>query len=119
MMDLLRDLWEFLKVRKKFWLAPIIIILLLLGALTLCGGEEAKPLSRPWLPLLFAVVIVGFTFIYLTKTVIENIEAFGGPLGIFNIPKVLEIAMNNGTASGLLGLHPDDPVRIEFAEQTK
>lgn len=32
---------------------------LLLGALTLCGGEEAKPLSRPWLPLLFAVVIVG------------------------------------------------------------
>ena len=32
---------------------------LLLGALTLCGGEEAKPLSRRWLPLLFSVVIVG------------------------------------------------------------
>ena len=33
MIDLLKDLWGFMKVRKKFWLAPIIIILLLLGAL--------------------------------------------------------------------------------------
>ena len=32
---------------------------LLLGALYLCGGEEAKPLSRPWLPLAVAAVIVG------------------------------------------------------------
>jgi len=32
---------------------------LLLGALYLCGGEEAKPLSRPWLPLAIALVIVG------------------------------------------------------------
>ena len=45
----------------------------------------------------FAVVIVGFTFIYLTKTVIENIEAFGGPLGIFNIPKVLDASSANRT----------------------
>ena len=32
---------------------------LLLGALYLCGGEEAKPLSRPWLPLAVTLVIVG------------------------------------------------------------
>jgi len=32
---------------------------LLLGALYLCGGEEAKPLTRPWLPLVVALVIVG------------------------------------------------------------
>jgi multicomponent Na+:H+ antiporter subunit B len=32
---------------------------LLLGALHLCGGEEAKPLARPWLPLALAVVITG------------------------------------------------------------
>ena len=32
---------------------------LLLGALYLCGGEEAKPLARPWLPLAIAVVIAG------------------------------------------------------------
>lgn len=43
----------------------------------------------------FAVVIVGFTFIYITKTVIENTEALGGPLGIFSIPKILEDARAN------------------------
>jgi len=44
MMELLRDLWEFLKVRKKFWLAPIIIILLLLGALiVLSQGSAVAP----------------------------------------------------------------------------
>jgi len=31
---------------------------LLLGALYLCGGEEAKPLRRPFLPLAVAIVIV-------------------------------------------------------------
>ncbi len=33
MIDLIKDLWAFLKERKKFWLLPIIRILLLLGAL--------------------------------------------------------------------------------------
>ncbi len=45
----------------------------------------------------FAVVIVGFTFIYLTKTIIENVEAFGGPLGIFSIPKILQTSASNRT----------------------
>jgi multicomponent Na+:H+ antiporter subunit B len=31
---------------------------LLLGALYLCGGEEAKPMTRPWLPLAVTLVIV-------------------------------------------------------------
>ena len=43
----------------------------------------------------FAVVIVGFTLIYLTKTVIENVEAFGGPLGIFSIPKIVQTSSTN------------------------
>lgn len=44
MMDLLRDLWEFLRVRKKFWMAPIIIVLLLLGALiVLSQGSAVAP----------------------------------------------------------------------------
>ena len=30
-MDFLKDLWGFLRVRKKFWLAPLILALLLLG----------------------------------------------------------------------------------------
>jgi hypothetical protein len=33
MLELLKDLWMFMKERKKFWLAPIIVILLLLGVL--------------------------------------------------------------------------------------
>jgi hypothetical protein len=44
MLDLLKDLWGFMKVRKKFWLAPIIIILLLLGALiVLSQGSAVAP----------------------------------------------------------------------------
>lgn len=30
---ILREFWDFLKVRKKWWLGPIIIMLLLLGLL--------------------------------------------------------------------------------------
>ena len=44
MMDLIKDLWAFLKVRKKFWMAPIIIVLLLLGALiVLSQGSAVAP----------------------------------------------------------------------------
>lgn len=40
-MDFLKDLWNFLKERKKIWLAPIIIILLILGLLIVFGGSSA------------------------------------------------------------------------------
>ncbi|MGB0712009.1 MAG: DUF5989 family protein [Gammaproteobacteria bacterium] len=44
MVELLKDLWDFMRVRKKFWLAPIIIILLLLGALiVLTQGSAVAP----------------------------------------------------------------------------
>jgi branched-chain amino acid transport system permease protein len=36
----------------------------------------------------FAVVIVGFTFIYITRTVIENLKAVGGTLGMFGLPGI-------------------------------
>ena len=43
-MEVLRDLWGFLKVRKKFWLLPIILILLLFGALiVLTSGSAIAP----------------------------------------------------------------------------
>ena len=32
-LDLAKDIWDFLKVRKKYWLAPLIITILLMGAL--------------------------------------------------------------------------------------
>lgn len=44
MFDLLKDLWGFMKVRKKFWLAPIILVLVLLGALiVLSQGSAVAP----------------------------------------------------------------------------
>ena len=43
-MDFLKDLWGFLRVRKKFWLLPIIIVLLLFGALiVLTSGSAIAP----------------------------------------------------------------------------
>ncbi|MDG2410393.1 DUF5989 family protein [Candidatus Marimicrobium litorale] len=44
MFDLLKDLWGFMKERKKFWLAPVILILLLLGGLlVLAQGSAVAP----------------------------------------------------------------------------
>ena len=31
--ELVKDIWDFLKVRKKYWLAPLIITIVLMGAL--------------------------------------------------------------------------------------
>jgi len=33
MLEFLVDFWQFMRTRKKFWLSPIIIVLLLFGAL--------------------------------------------------------------------------------------
>ena len=41
MLELLQDLWLFMRERKKFWLAPIIIVLVLLGALIVLGQGSA------------------------------------------------------------------------------
>jgi hypothetical protein len=44
MMDLMVDLWHFMRVRKKFWLLPIISVLALLGALVvLTQGSAIAP----------------------------------------------------------------------------
>lgn len=43
-MEFVRDLWDFLKVRKKFWLLPIILVLLLFGVLiVLTSGSAVAP----------------------------------------------------------------------------
>ena len=41
MIDFLKDLWGFMKERKKLWLAPIILILVLLGALIVLTQSAA------------------------------------------------------------------------------
>jgi hypothetical protein len=44
MIDFLKDLWDFMRERKKFWLAPIVIVMVLLGALiVLSQGSAVAP----------------------------------------------------------------------------
>ena len=44
MLELIKDLWGFMRERKKFWLAPIIIVMLLLGTLlVLSQGSAVAP----------------------------------------------------------------------------
>jgi hypothetical protein len=40
-MEFLSDLWNFLKDRKKFWLLPLIVIILMFGALMIFAGGSA------------------------------------------------------------------------------
>lgn len=43
-MDIIKELWLFLKIRKKFWLLPIIIIMLLFGGLIIMSqGSVMAP----------------------------------------------------------------------------
>ena len=43
-MSFLAELWSFMRVRKKFWLLPIIIIMVLLGGLlVLAQGSAVAP----------------------------------------------------------------------------
>jgi hypothetical protein len=44
MAEFLKDLWLFMRERKKFWLAPIIIIMVILGGLiVLAQGSAVAP----------------------------------------------------------------------------
>lgn len=41
MMELIREFWLFLKVRKKWWLLPIVAVLLAVGALLVFAQGSA------------------------------------------------------------------------------
>jgi hypothetical protein len=44
MIDLLKDLWQFMRQRKKYWLAPIIVVMVLVGGLlVLAQGSAVAP----------------------------------------------------------------------------
>ena len=40
-MEFLIEFWEFLKIRKKYWLLPIIIVLVLFGGLIIISQGSA------------------------------------------------------------------------------
>ena len=40
-MEFLKEFWEFLRIRKKYWLLPIIIVLVLFGGLIILSQGSA------------------------------------------------------------------------------
>jgi hypothetical protein len=42
-LDLLRDLWTFLRERKKWWLLPVIAMLLLIALVIFSSGSAVAP----------------------------------------------------------------------------
>ena len=43
-MSFIKELWTFLRVRKKLWLAPLIIVMVILGALLIAAqGSVIAP----------------------------------------------------------------------------
>ena len=43
-MEFLKELWAFLRIRKKLWLVPVIIVMLILGGLlVLAQGSVVAP----------------------------------------------------------------------------
>ena len=45
---LLRELWGFLRDNKKWWLLPILIVLLALGLIVLLSGTGLAPFLYPF-----------------------------------------------------------------------
>ena len=44
LMNFIKELWAFLRVRKKLWLAPIILVVVILGALLVAAqGSVIAP----------------------------------------------------------------------------
>ena len=62
-MELIKELWEFLRFRKKLWLAPIIILLLILGGLIIISqGSVVAPFIYTILE--FRMFILGISAYY-------------------------------------------------------
>ncbi len=41
MWELIKDLWDFARSHKRYWLLPLLLVLLLLGALLVIGPGSA------------------------------------------------------------------------------
>jgi hypothetical protein len=44
---LLAELWEFMRHNKRWWLTPIILVLIVVGLLVALGGSGAAPFLYP------------------------------------------------------------------------
>jgi hypothetical protein len=44
MMDFLLEFWQFIRIRKKFWLLPLLLVIVLMGGLiVLSHGSAIAP----------------------------------------------------------------------------
>ena len=44
MLDFIREIWSYFRIRKKYWLAPVIIVMVLFGGLiVLTQGTAVAP----------------------------------------------------------------------------
>jgi hypothetical protein len=46
-LPLLAELWEFMRHNKRWWLTPIILVLIVVGLLVALGGSGAAPFLYP------------------------------------------------------------------------
>ncbi len=46
---LIAEFWDFLRYNKKWWLTPIILVLLVIAALAIWGGSAVAPFIYPGL----------------------------------------------------------------------
>jgi Family of unknown function (DUF5989) len=50
-MSLVKDFWDFMKVRKKFWLAPVLVVVVLLSVFVVIAASA--PVAAPFIYTLF------------------------------------------------------------------
>ena len=62
--EFLRDLWQFMRMRKKFWLLPIILVLTMYAYLFFPAKDSAPLMpalqNRFWLHLHVSVAIIAY-----------------------------------------------------------
>jgi hypothetical protein len=46
-MSLVKEFWDFMKIRKKFWLAPIVIVLVILSGFIVLAASS--PILSPFI----------------------------------------------------------------------
>ena len=54
---ILGELWAFMKVRKKWWLLPIVVVMVLVGALLVSGAQA----PNPYIAVTLLALCFGFT----------------------------------------------------------
>ena len=42
-MSIVRELWSFMRVRKKFWLLPVLLVTLILGLVLILAPSAVAP----------------------------------------------------------------------------